>query len=133
LPVALIPRPSYARSPMNHFTDKTGYDGIRSQPRWFFRSSQPRARHQPAGAYFTTYEPNEPNLSIKIFVPRDKLQFLFSFQDTGDLLPLPGGRGRLGRIFYSPDDYRVDEARQQFQGRGDNLHGESGGSNDRWR
>lgn len=102
---------------MNHFTDKAGFDGIRSQPTWIFKAQQPRALRHPPGAYFTTYAPDEPRLSVKLFVPREKLAYLFSFQGDEGLLPLPGGRGRLERIFYSPNDYPVARERQDFHGR----------------
>jgi len=63
-------------------------------------------------AYFTTYAPGTWKLSIKIFVPKAKLEFVFEFLDRGDLLPLPGGRGQNDTIFYSPDDYCVERERQ---------------------
>jgi hypothetical protein len=101
---------------MNHFTNKEGFDGIRSQPTWSFRASQPRAAHNPVGAYFTDYPPDEHNLAVKLFLPREKLHYIFAFSDRGNLLPLPGGRGRLKRIFYSPVTYEVDRSRQMFHG-----------------
>jgi len=107
---------SSTRRPMNHFTDKPGYQAIRSQPTWVFKAGKPRAKHNPVGAYFTDYSPDEPNLSVKVFVPKDKLQFLFSFSDANDLLPLPGGRGRERHIYYSPEDYSVERERQLFEG-----------------
>jgi hypothetical protein len=102
---------------MNHFTNKEGFDGIRSQPTWAFRASQPLAPHNPVGAYFTNYEQDEHNLAVKLFLPREKLHYIFSFIDRGDLLPLPGGRGRLKHIFYSPVTYEVERGRQTFHGR----------------
>jgi hypothetical protein len=101
---------------MNHFTDKQGFNGIGSQQTWMFRAEQPRARHHPVGAYFTTYEATEPNLSKKIFVPVVKLAYVFSFSPPRALEPLPGGRGRLGKIFYSRDDYSVDRQHQLCAG-----------------
>lgn len=101
---------------MNHFTDTAGFNAIRSQPTWVFRAEQPRARHHPVGTYFTTYEPTEPNLSKKIFVPVAKLAYAFSFTPPSPLEPLPGGRGRLGRIFYSPTDYSVEKPFQLASG-----------------
>lgn len=109
--------PLHERRCMNHFTNKEGFDGIRSQPTWAFRASQPPAAHNPVGAYFTDYPPDEPNLAVKLFLPREKLHYIFSFRDREDLLPLPGGRGRLKRIFYSPVTYEVERARQTFHGR----------------
>jgi hypothetical protein len=101
---------------MNHFTDKDGYHAIRSQKVWTFKAVQPRALHHPVGAYFTTYEPFEPNLAKKIFVPRAKLAFVFAFAPPAPLLLLPGGRGRLERVFYSPTDYDVPEGCQNHSG-----------------
>ncbi len=101
---------------MNHFTNIAGYRAIRSQPVWLFKAVQPPARHNPPGAYFTTYSVDEPNLAVKLFLPREKLKYIFSFEDKGDLLPLPGGRGRQGKIFYSPQDYPVVQERQTHHG-----------------
>jgi hypothetical protein len=97
---------------MNHFTDKGGFNAIGSQEAWTFKAVQPRAPHQPVGAYFTTYEPTERNLSKKIFVPVVKLAYVFKFNPPSALLSIPGGRGRLGKIFYSTTDYDVDRAHQ---------------------
>jgi len=38
---------------MFHFTDKSGFDAIRSQPNWRFLAQQPRRMENPKGAYFT--------------------------------------------------------------------------------
>ena len=92
-----------------HYTDRTGYNGIRATPNWLFRASQPPGEH-PIGAYFTDYNRDEPLLAQKLRIPRDKLQFAFCFLDSDDLKPLPGGRGR--HIFYSAVDYEVTEQRQ---------------------
>jgi hypothetical protein len=101
---------------MNHFTDKDGYDAIRSQPTWLFKAETPHSSASPFGAYFTTYEPTERNLSKKIFVPVAKLAFIFRFTPPAELVPLPGGRGRLGKIFYSPADYPVGRPHQLENG-----------------
>ena len=98
---------------MNHFTDKSGYNAISSQPDWCFKASKPPADH-PVGAYFTTLAPQSPNLAVRLRIPREKLKFVFQFFDAGDLLPLEGGRGAY--IFYSPSDYVVVESRQRFKG-----------------
>jgi hypothetical protein len=101
---------------MNHFTDKQGYNSIRSQPTWLFVAGQPPGEHPP-GAYFTTLPPTERRLAHKLRIPVSKLQYRFAFQGDNGLLPLPGGRG--GYIFYSPVDYPVDRERQS-------EHGETG-------
>lgn len=101
---------------MNHFTDKSGYNGIRSNSTWRFVACQPPARRHPKGAYFTTYEKDEKHLAKKLFVPRRKLEYLFAFNDCGGLERLPGGRGRLGKIWYSPSDYLVEKQEQLGSG-----------------
>jgi hypothetical protein len=95
---------------MNHFTDKDGFNGIRSQPSWIFKASQPPASHHPVGAYFTTYEADEPHLAKKLFLPRSKLAYIFAFTESHPLSRLPGGRGRLGKIWFSPVDYLVPDS-----------------------
>lgn len=98
---------------MIHYTDKDGYDSIRSQPTWRFKAPQPPGDH-PFGAYFTTLTPDTKNLAKRLGVPRRKLAYRFEFTDVGDLTPLPGDRGEY--IFYSATDYDVLEDRQQFCG-----------------
>ena len=97
---------------MIHYTDKSGYNMIKSQIIWFFKAAQPRAKHNPVGAYFTKYQPEEPDLAAKIRVSRDKLKFMFEFKDIGDLISLPGGRGKYDRLFYSRFNYSVEPERQ---------------------
>ncbi|MBI4817406.1 MAG: hypothetical protein HY791_14185 [Deltaproteobacteria bacterium] len=104
---------------MNHFTNKAGFNGIRSHPVWKFLALQPPPVTHPPGAYFTDYAATEPNLAKKLRIPREKLRYLFQFEPPTPLLPLPGGRGQFKRIFYSPNDYLVA---RDFQG----YHGESG-------
>jgi hypothetical protein len=96
---------------MNHFTDLSGWNAIRSQREWLFKAEQPPGDH-PFGAYFTTLESGEPNLANKLRIPREKLAYVFSFRDRApsDLSPLNGGRGKF--IFFSPQDYAVEEVRQ---------------------
>jgi len=96
-----------------HYTDLTGYNAIRSQPVWRFRAGQPPGDH-PVGAYFTTLGPGTRNLARRLRIPKEKTKFFFEFTDVGDLLPLPGHRGRY--ILYSPVDYLVDPTRQLNHG-----------------
>ena len=107
---------------MNHFSDKEGYNGIVATSTWRFRASQPPGDH-PFGAYFTTLAPDTPNLAKRLGIPKRKLEYLFSFEDRGDLRPLQNKRGRLNKrgrwIFYSPQDYYVEEERQVYSGRTD--------------
>ena len=112
----MLRSPLESPSSMNHFTNKDGYNAIGSQPIWTFKAYQPLAKHHPVGAYFTTYPPTEPNLAKKLYVPKEKLSHMFSFSPPRDLVPLPGGRGRLERIFYSPTDYLVPGENQDGHG-----------------
>jgi hypothetical protein len=105
-----------APSTMNHFTNQGGYNAIGSQPTWNFKAYQPLARHHPVGAYFTTYPPTESNLAKKLYVSKGKLSYVFSFAPPQPLQPLPGGRGRLERIFFSPTDYPVPRENQDSHG-----------------
>ncbi|HUG92811.1 MAG TPA: hypothetical protein VML55_18360 [Planctomycetaceae bacterium] len=94
---------------MFHYTDKPGYNAIRATVEWCFRATQPPARHNPVGAYFTLLPPGTPLLAKRIRVPKSKTEFAFSFVDAGDLKPLRGRRGRY--ILYSKSDYTVDRSR----------------------
>jgi len=94
---------------VHHFTNRVGFDAIRSQVDWLFRASTPPGSH-PYGAYFTTLRPGTKKLAKRLGVPRTKIAYYFSFDGGGELLPLPGGRGAY--VFYSPSDYSVPRARQ---------------------
>jgi hypothetical protein len=94
---------------MHHYTDKPGYNGIRSTPDWLFKASQPPGDH-PFGAYFTTYGPATKNLALRLRVPREKIEYVFVFRDVGDLIRLRGRRGDF--ILYSPGDYLVEGSRK---------------------
>ncbi len=99
---------------MNHFTNRDGYNSIRSQIDWLFRAGKPPGGH-PFGAYFTTLGLTTPNLAVRLRIPREKLAYFFSFVDrTGDLVPLEGGRGQF--VFYSRTDYTVENPRQLESG-----------------
>jgi hypothetical protein len=96
-----------------HYTDNAGSNAIGSQIVWCFEASQPPGEH-PFGAYFTDLGPETPNLAKRLRIPRSKLEFMFCFEGREGLKNLPGGRGE--HIFYSPEDYLVDEDRQEFDG-----------------
>src|SRR4051812_14618382 len=98
---------------MNHYTDQAGYNAIRATVVWHFRAGKPPGDH-PFGAYFTTLPRDTRNLAKRLRIPNGKVQYVFEFQDTGDLTPLSGGRGQY--IYYSPTDYDVDKPRQQYHG-----------------
>lgn len=113
---AIEPGPKYG---IFHYTDKDGWNAIRSQVVWQFKASQPRAPERPAGAYFTDLEPSAANRRVlykKIRVPRQKQQFVFWFSGREGLTQLNDGKGRDKRIFFSPGDYFVGKERQQHAG-----------------
>jgi hypothetical protein len=100
-----------------HFTNDNGYKAIVSQRIWLFKASKPPCDH-PRAAYFTNLPPGTKNLAKRLFVRgcADKVTFVFVFSGGEDLTPLDGGRGAF--IFYSLEDYPVEENRQ-------GLHGET--------
>ena len=104
---------------MFHYTDKDGWNAIRSQVNWLFKVSQPKDPDRPKGAYFTDIEPSPQNLRVlykKIRVPRDKQEYVFEFNGAEGLTQLNEGRGRDRRIFFSPIDYAVAGNRQKYEG-----------------
>lgn len=100
---------------MNHYTNKKGYDGIRSAPTWLFRAIKPRKATNPKGAYFTPLPPSDPLLAARIGVSREKLSHIFAFVDQGDLHALGSYRPHAN-IFYSTNDYPVGKDRQTKKG-----------------
>ncbi len=110
-----------------HYTDRQGWDAIRSQIEWTFKAGQPNDRARPVGAYFTDIEPTEENLRTlhkRLRVPKLKQEYVFSFDGRENLTQLFRGRGRDKRIFFSPVDYRVTESRQQYCDKTDGLLGD---------
>jgi len=102
---------------MFHYTDKAGWNAIRSQVAWLFKISQPKDPDRPHGAYFTDIEPSTANLRVlhkKIRVPREKQEYLFWFTGDEGLTQLNNGTGRDKRIFYSAIDYQVAKERQRY-------------------
>jgi hypothetical protein len=99
---------------MNHFTNQDGYNAIVAVSPWLFRAAQPPGR-RPFGAYFTVLPPGTSRLAKKLRIPRDKIAYVFTFVDRGDLIPLRGGRGAY--ISYSPADYAVEKDRQVYAGK----------------
>lgn len=102
-----------------HYTDKDGWNAIRSQTTWRFEASQPRDPARPVGAYFTDIEPTEANLRTlhkRLRVPRIKQEYVFWFTGTEGLTQINDGRGRDRRIFFSPVDYEVARERQRYAG-----------------
>jgi hypothetical protein len=102
---------------MFHYTDKGGWNAIRSQVAWLFQASQPKDPDRPKGAYFTDIEPSAANLRVlykKIRVPREKQEYIFWFTGDEGLAQLNNGTGRDKRIFFSPIDYQVAKERQRY-------------------
>ena len=52
-----------------HYTDKEGWNGIRSQKTWRFEAKQPKDPDRPVGAYFTDIEPTKENLRTLLLAP----------------------------------------------------------------
>jgi hypothetical protein len=94
---------------LNHYTDKKGFNAIRSQPTWLFKAAQPPGDH-PFGAYFTPLPETTPLLARRLRISREKVAYIFSFHDSGDLKKLRGDRGEIS--YYSPKDYSVEPPRQ---------------------
>lgn len=100
-----------------HYTDKDGWNAIRSQKSWVFRASQPKSTNRPFGAYFTDIEPSEVNLRTlhkRLRVPKVKQEYVFWFVGTDGLAHHDDGRGRDKKIYFSPKDYAVEESRQKY-------------------
>lgn len=113
-----------SRCQMFHYTDKDGWNAVRSQVVWRFKINSPRDPQRPCGAYFTDIEPTAANLRTlykRIRVPKVKQQYVFWFDAEYGLVQLNGGRGRDKRIWFSPVDYDVDESRQRYEGPTDDL------------
>jgi hypothetical protein len=108
---------------MFHYTNKTGFNTIKSQVNWKFKASIPKAPQNPRGVYFTTLKPNAPNFYVKTRIPKKKQSHIFEFADIGDLQFYPGNRGRLKTVYYSPKDYQVLQARQKFHGKSEDYTG----------
>ena len=82
---------------MFHYTDKEGWNSIRSQTVWTFKVSQPKDPERPLGAYFTDIEPTVENLRTlhkRIRVPKIKQEYVFWFVGATGLKQLNNGLGR---------------------------------------
>ena len=79
-------------------------------------ADKPPGEH-PRAAYFTTLPPSTRNLANRLRIPRQKVEFVFCFVGDEGLQRLEGGRGAY--VFYSQNDYLVEENRQQGSGRTD--------------
>jgi hypothetical protein len=102
-----------------HYSDKEGWNAIRSQREWNFKASQPKDPSRPNGAYFTDIEPTASNLRTlhkRIRVPKVKQEYVFWFCGTDGLCQLNDGRGRDRRIFFSPTSYQVASEKQKRDG-----------------
>lgn len=101
-----------------HYTDKSGYNGIRAQEKWIFKAGrQHHYPNNPDGAYFTKLPPNAPNLGRRLRIGREKREYVFEFEDGHDLELLNIARTLdCNYILYSKFDYIVDIPRQMFCG-----------------
>jgi hypothetical protein len=102
-----------------HYTDKSGWNAIRSQLDWQFQANQPKDPGRPHGAYFTDIEPSQANLRTlhkRLRVPKMKQEYVFWFLEKVGLEQLNGGHGRDKRIFFSRTDYNVIPERQKYNG-----------------
>ena len=104
-----------------HYTDKDGYNAVRSQPAWMFKVSQPPKRENPVAAYFTILNPQTPLLAVKLRIGRKKIEYAFEFENAGDLKRLDPDR-ELG-VFISKENYRVEPSRQKFHGPSEEWRG----------
>ena len=94
----------------------------RGRVAWRFRAASPPVTVR-SGLTFTVCHQALPGWQ-EIWVYREARQSTcFPFEDRGDLRPLQNKRGRLNKrgrwIFYSPQDYYVEEERQVYSGRTD--------------
>lgn len=99
-----------------HYTDKNGWNAIRSQKTWRFTASQPKDPDRPFGVYFTDIEPSEENLRTlhkRLRIPKIKQDYVFWFTGIDGLTQLFGGRARDKRIYFSAVHYEVAEPRQK--------------------
>lgn len=103
---------------MLHYTDKSAYNSISAGTDWLFKASKPPGNHE-VGAYFTTLNPNTPNLATRLRIPKSKLEYVFNFSGQQGLQPLDGGRGDF--IFWSRKDYNVIKSRQLYDGLKDEM------------
>jgi hypothetical protein len=99
-----------------HYTDRDGFNSIRAAIDWRFKAHQPPPgdTNPPRACYFTTRGPETKNLSQKLRVPKRKLEYVFVFEEAGDLTPLRGNRGEW--ILYFAEDYVVRRDRQRYHG-----------------
>lgn len=108
-----------------------GHVSLHRQGRLERRSVAARVAFQgesACGAYSTDIEPTPANLRTlykRIRVPKAKQEYVFWFEGDFGLVQLNDGRGRDRRIWFSPVDYVVGEARQKYEGPTDDLAGQS--------
>ncbi len=108
---------------MYHYTDKEGYNAIRATVDWCFKANRPPPRddEHPLGAYFSPLPPVTRTLSTRISLPTKKLEFVFMFLDSGDLVGMRGDR--RDRIAFSRSNYIVTKDRQVYCGPSSNCPG----------
>lgn len=85
-----------------HYTDKDGWNAIRSQTNWRSKASQPKDPDRPKGAYFTDIAPTKTNLRTlykRLRVPKAKQEYVFWFVGFDGLTQLNHGHGRQTDLF----------------------------------
>lgn len=91
-----------------HYTDKKGYNAVKSGNPYIFKASKPKYGN-PKAAYFTTLSPEElspKDYKAKLGLTKAKSEYFFEMDvDSSKLKDLKGGRGQY--IKYSPDDLEV--------------------------
>jgi hypothetical protein len=101
-----------------HYTDADGYKAIVSQQVWVFRAAKPPG-HRPFGAYFTLLAPDHNKLAAGMRLPRAKRAYVFAFEGSEGLRPVPGGKGRYN--LWTDKDYEVTPKRQRYSGPAEDL------------
>jgi len=100
-----------------HYTDKKGWNAIRSQLEWKLLAIQPKHSERPVGASFTNIEPTRQNLKTlckRLRIPKAKQEYVFWFTERTGLIQHNDGHGRDKFIFYSPVEYHVEKGRQKY-------------------
>jgi RHS repeat-associated protein len=103
-----------------HYTDKSAYNAIKSQPSWHFKASRPpKGSGHPRGAYVTTLPPSTPKLATRLRIPARKTDYFFAMHIPNEQLRgIPGDRGWENKIsLYYPNDLTVSPDNQISHGK----------------
>jgi hypothetical protein len=96
-----------------HYTDIDGFKAIASQQTWMFEASQPPG-NRPFGAYFTRLLPSDNKLAAGTRLPVRKREYVFAFEGSEGLEPVPGGKGEYN--LWTSEDFAVPPGRQRYKG-----------------